>query len=1130
MNKVFVNNINELNELQRSSFLNFIFNNVNLELKNFPKSFNTRILLNRKYRPVFFSINLNFNKIKYENSEYNINECFIDKKTYSTKLYVESTYSYYIKIRSKNLKKKYTIKKNIFFGEIPLMTQDGTFIIDGYQRIIISQIIRSPGIFFNKEINSNKKNIYSATVISDKGFWIKFILDEDIEYKSNKNSKLRLYMELQNLDAFKSLLVENNEKLIEEDNKIFIFDLINFLNFKEPEIDFKEEFNIKNTTLKLSKDTFSDIRIKSLLDEENLNLFSIGEIGRYKINKNLNLNLDKKLTYLTSLDFARIIKGLLELKYKNRDTDDIDHLKNKQIRSVGDFLQKQFKLGIYKLKNNLLETSEERKIKITKTLKKFIFKKSKKIDNIFDETILIKTFKEFFKLSELSQFMDQINPLSEQTHKSKVSVFGPNGIKRDNINSKIRDIHPSQYNRFCSIETPEGQGAGLTSSITLFGRTNELGWIETPYFLVNKKKILSNKNPIYLNPEQESKLSVAFPDILINNDKKITENYTLVKKNYSFLNKKSNLINLITTNPLQIMSLAASLIPFMEHNDANRALMGTSMQKQAVPLLYTQKPLIGTNLESISVLDSTIVIKSYCEGIVENVFGAYIKIKDNLNQNIYYYLQKYIKSNQNTSINNKPIVWTGEKIYSGQIIADGSSTEDGELSLGRNLTIAYMPWEGYNYEDAILINERLIFDNTLTSILIQEIETKISLSNNFETSEILTNKIKSKDRYLYRNLNSQGIVKVGSYVNINDALVGKVNIIEKEYSYISSLMKAINFDDEYLLDQQEEDDFDFEDKSLYVPYSYSGRVVGVRIINKKINNEENNISIRIYIASIKKIGVGDKLSGRHGNKGIISKILSQNDMPYLPDGTPVDIILNPLGVPSRMNVGQLFECLFGLASEKLGYRFKVNPFDEVYGKEASRILVNQKLKEASIKTNSNWVFNSKFPGKILLKDGRTGEYFDNPVTVGKSYILKLIHLVDSKIHARSIGPYTTNIQQPVSGKMQEGGQRFGEMEVWALEAYGCSNTLQEILTVKSDDIDGRTDMFESIKNNLEKPNVSIPDSFLSLIRELNSLGLNFSLKKYENNFYSTLKTKTSNYDIFKDLESRLKLRRSLIEN
>ena len=573
MNKIFVNNINELNELQRSSFLNFIFNNVALELKNFPKSFNTRIFLNKEYISVFFSMNLNFDKIKYENSKYNINECFIDKKTYSTKLYVESTYSYYIKIRSKNYKKKYTIKKNILFGEIPLMTQDGTFIIDGYQRIVISQIIRSPGIFFNKETNLNKKNKYTATVISDKGFWIKFILDEDVKSKNNKNSELRIYMELQNLDKFKSLIIEKNENLIEEDNKIYILDLVNFLGFKEPIIDFKKEFNIENTTLKLSKNKLYNSEIKSLPNEENLNIFSIGEIGRYKINRNLNLNLNKNLTYLTHFDLIGIIKGLLELKFKNRKIDDIDHLKNKQIRSVGNFLQKQFKLAIYKLKNNLIETFEERKSKINKTFKKIIFKKSKKIDSIFNQTILIKTFKEFFKLSELSQFMDQINPLSEQTQKSKVSVFGPNGIKRDNINSKIRDIHPSQYNRFCSIETPEGQGAGLTSSITLFGKVNLLGWIETPYFLVNEKKILSNKNPIYLNPEQESKLSVAFPDILINNDKKITENYTLVKKNYSFLNKKSNLINLITTTPLQIMSLAASLIPFMEHNDANRALM-----------------------------------------------------------------------------------------------------------------------------------------------------------------------------------------------------------------------------------------------------------------------------------------------------------------------------------------------------------------------------------------------------------------------------------------------------------------------------------------------------------------------------------------------------------------------------
>jgi len=717
--------------------------------------------------------------------------------------------------------------------------------------------------------------------------------------------------------------------------------------------------------------------------------------------------------------------------------------------------------------------------------------------------------------------MDQINPLAEITHKRRISVFGPNGLKRDHISTVIRDIHPSQYARLCPIETPEGQNAGLIASMAMFGRIGQLGSIETPYFFMDNGNVFSKKSPIFLNPEQESETIVAFCDVALNKIKKIEKQYISGKENYLFSIKKLKEINFITTSPLQIISLATALIPFLEHNDANRALMGSNMQRQAVPLLYTQKPIVGTGLESIAILDSEMVIKNYSEGYVDFSSSYRIKINDLSNQTIVYFLKKYTRSNQETCINQRPIIWPGEKVFSGQIIADGPSTNDGELALGHNLTIAYMPWEGYNYEDAIIINERIILEDCLTSVHIEEFETNLTYGLN--GSEKLTNNLPQLTKYIRRHLNTDGIVKIGSYVKEHDILVGKLTPCEEDPSPEAKLLRAL------FLQKTP----NYKDSSLRVPHGTEGRVVDVRIISTNLLNKEEEFSlssscqiIRIYIAQIRKIQIGDKLAGRHGNKGIISRILSRQDMPYLPDGSAIDIIFNPLGVPSRMNVGQVFECLLGLAGSKLGKRFKISPFDEIYGVEASRTLVNQKLKQVSKLKKLEWIFNSYYPGKIFLRDGRTGEYFDNPISVGKSYILKLIHLVEDKIHARATGPYSMITEQPLAGKSQKGGQRFGEMEVWALEAYGCSNTLQELLTIKSDDIDGRNDMYESIlvRKEVDKPHPSIPESFLALLRELNALGLDFSIRKFEGGFSSTTKLQDIEQDIFKDLEIRLKLR------
>ena len=1125
MNKVFINNIGDLAETQKASFYRFLIKGLREELSNFPNPFSSKIQISGRKKSSCL-IYLYPENLKLKGPVSSIETCLSRGMTYSIQLYVPAEYSYTLEtpINKKGTKilknKEVRIKQDIFFGEIPLMTEEGTFIISGCERIIISQIIRSPGIYFRKEYSNTRKPIYTATIISNRGVWTKIILDQQEDKKTKLISKHSIYLKL---NDFKSNLNNNKEKGFEEDNIIYLYDILRYfgLSFEELSDSLKYPAYLANQELSLESwqtqnDPEIDLIIKKKFFNRGSGTFFIGEIGRYKINKKLGINLPKDTTYITSHDIIGIIDGLMELKYHDRLSDDIDHIKNKQIRCVGDLLQNQIRVGLSRLQKNLIEESPiSNSQKLISELET-----DSSLENVTVYSRLLTTsIKEFFKTSQLSQFMDQTNPLAELTHKRRISVFGPNGLKRDHISTVIRDIHPSQYGRLCPIETPEGQSAGLITSLSLMGRVGSLNSIETPYFLMENSKVFANKRAIFLNPEQESSTSIGFSDINLNDNNIILKKYLSVKENYLFLLKKTKDINFITTSPLQIISLATSLIPFIEHDDANRALMGSNMQRQAVPLLYTQKPIVGTGVETTAIIDSGMVIKSFCEGTVESSTSSSIVIKDLINQKITYLLKKYYRSNQETCLNQRPIVWPGEKVYSGQIIADGPSTNDGELSLGRNLTIAYMPWEGYNYEDAVVINERLILEDCLTSVHIQQYETNLT---SFVTgNEKLTKDLPNRTKYVRRHLNKDGIVKIGSYVKEHDILVGKLTPCEEDPSIESKLLRAL----------YNQKDQNYRDTSLKVSHGKEGRVIDVRIISTTVLNDDSTTSItyeiiRIYIAQIRKIKIGDKVAGRHGNKGIVSRILPSQDMPLLPDGTPVDIIFNPLGVPSRMNVGQIFECLLGLAGENLGTRFKITPFDEVYGREASRILTNQKLKEACLKTNSNWLFNNYYPGKLLLRDGRTGEFFDNPITVGKTYILKLIHLVENKIHARATGPYSMITEQPLAGKAHKGGQRFGEMEVWALEAYGCSNTLQELLTIKSDDIDGRNDMYQSILNgnDTKKPTPSIPDAFVALIRELHALGLNFSFKKFENKLKNKTPIKEINRDIFLDLEIRLKLR------
>ncbi len=1107
MNNIFTNNINDLAEIQRGSFYNFLTFGISEELVKITNPFITYFqIAKRKKKPCLVFLYPSEIKLKGPNS--NLNNCLKNYLSYSIQVYVKGQYVFFEEnkdLSTFSKKEKIQIKQDILLCDLPLMTEDGTFIINGYERVIINQIIRKPGVYFKKEFTQANKILYTATIISDKGSWTKFIL-ENFELKNTKKVKDIIYYKIP----------ESKSKLGSDQFVFSIYELIKFfgITFEEFLDSVKYPLHIVNHQVEnLQKNLENVLQIRKNLFNYYSNCFSIGKIGRDQLNSKFNLNLPQEIKYLTTYDFIHIINELISLKYHNRENDDIDDLENKQIRSVGDLLQNQFRLGLYRLQKQLINESI--------LINSFPINKNRKIlslaNNCFlDPRPITTLIKEFFKTSQLSQFLDQVNPLAELTHKRRISLFGPNGLKRDHISTTIRDIHPTQYGRLCPIETPEGQNAGLISSLSILGRVNFLGNLETPYFLLKNQSIFSNLNCLFLNSFQEKNLIVGFSEFFVNKFNKINKKIIPAKIKSAFLNKDLKMIDLVTVSPLQIISIATSLIPFLEHDDANRALMGSNMQRQAVPLLYPQKSIVGTGLEISAILDSSLIIKSYSAGNVTFVSNNLIQINDFKNQIINYKLKKYYRSNQETAINQRPIVWTGEEIFSGQIIADGPGTIDGELALGRNLTIAYMPWEGYNYEDAIVINERLIFEDTLTSIHIEEYECPINYS--IYGNDRLSYNLSHFTKYIQRNLSKYGIINLGAYVKENDILVSKLTPCDEDPSPEAKLLRAL----------YGKKNLTYKDTSLRVPQGVSGRVIDIRIESNTnfIKEDTSTLNemdvIRIYIAQIRKIRIGDKLSGRHGNKGIISKILSQQDMPYLEDGTPIDILLNPLGVPSRMNVGQVFESLLGLAGEKLGKRFKIFPFDEIYGSEASRILVNQKLKEASLKTN--WIFNSFYPGKLFLKDGRSGEFFDNPVLVGKSYILKLIHLVEEKIHARATGAYSMITEQPLAGKSQKGGQRFGEMEVWALEAYGCSNTLQELLTIKADDIDGRNDIYQAIIHNYKKPVPSVPESFLALIRELNSLGLDFSLRKFVNLFKNSTQFEQQEEDIFKKLEIRLQLR------
>ena len=962
-------------------------------------------------------------------------------------------------------------EQEVFIGELPLMTERGTFIINGAERVIVNQIVRSPGVYFKDEMDKNGRRTYNASVIPNRGAWLKFETDKNdlLHVRVDKTRKINAHvlmraMGLSDNDVLdklrhpefykKSIDAANDEGISSEDQALL--ELYKKLRPGEPP-------SVSGGQQLLQTRFFDAKR------------YDLGRVGRYKINKKLRLTIPDTVRTLTHEDVLSTLDYLinLELDVGGASLDDIDHLGNRRVRSVGELLQNQVRVGL-----NRLERIIKERMTVGET-------DSLTPAQLVNPKPLVAAIKEFFGSSQLSQFMDQTNPLAELTHKRRISALGPGGLTRERAGFAVRDIHPSHYGRLCPIETPEGPNAGLINSLATHARVNEYGFIETPFWKVENGVVIKSGDPIYLSADREDEVRVAPGDVATEDNGAIKADLIPVRYRQDFEKVPPEQVDYVALSPVQVISVATSLIPFLEHDDANRALMGSNMQRQAVPLLRPERALVGTGLETQVARDSGMVPISRVNGTVVYVDANAIVVLDEDGQEHTHFLQKYQRSNQDTCLNQRPIVRQGDPVIVGQVLADGSACEGGEIALGQNVLIAYMPWEGYNYEDALLVSEGLVTADLYTSVHIEKYE--IEARQTKLGPEEITREIPNVAEESLGNLDEMGIIRVGAFVESGDILVGKVTPKgESDQPPEEKLLRAI-FGEKAR---------DVRDNSLRVPGTERGRVVDVRIYTREQGDElppGANMVVRVYVAQRRKIQVGDKMAGRHGNKGIISRILPREDMPYLPDGTPVDIVLNPLGVPSRMNVGQVFELLMGWAASNLDCRVKIIPFDEMHGAEKSQQTVTTFLTEAAKLSGKDWVYNPENPGKLVLRDGRTGLPFDQPVAVGYSHFLKLVHLVDDKIHARSTGPYSLVTQQPLGGKAQQGGQRLGEMEVWALEAYGAAYTLQELLTVKSDDMQGRNEALNAIVKGKPIPRPGTPESFKVLMRELQSLGLDIAV-------------------------------------
>jgi DNA-directed RNA polymerase subunit beta len=996
-------------------------------------------------------LSLEFDGYRLEQLKYSVDECRERDYNYSAALKVQVRLV---------IKETGEVKEpEVFMGDFPLMTEQGTFVINGAERVVVSQLVRSPGVYYSVSPDANGRLLPSATVIPHRGAWLELEADANgvLSVRIDRTRKLPVTVLLRALGHASDeeiLKLYGNSKAIaatlqKDDTKNTEEALLGIYRRLRP----GDPPTIESARTLLNTLFFDPRR------------YDIGRVGRYKLDKKLGLKPSAEGAHdarvIKPRDIVEIVRYLVALFNGEGRPDDIDHLGNRRVRSVGELLQNQFRIGMLRM---------ERVIRERMTIQDAGAITPQVLINIRP---VVAAIKEFFGSSQLSQFMDQTNPLAELTHKRRLSALGPGGLSRERAGFEVRDVHTSHYGRMCPIETPEGPNIGLISSLATFARVNPYGFIETPYRRVKDARV--TRTIEYLTADDEEKHTIAQANAKINQDGKLTDSRVTARRGSAIVLAPPDKVDYMDVSPKQIVSVATALIPFLEHDDSNRALMGSNMQRQAVPLLKTEAPLVGTGMEYRAAIDSGAVVVAREAGEVQSVTGEAIVVKPDRGKERTYRLVKFTRSNQGTCINQRPIVEVGERVDVGDVIADGPCTDQGEIALGHNVLVAFMPWEGYNYEDAILISERLVQKDLFTSIHIEEYE--VEARDTKLGPEEITRDIPNVGEEALRDLDEQGIVRIGAEVRSGDILVGKVTPKgETELTAEERLLRAI-FGEKAR---------EVRDTSLKVPHGEKGKVVAVKVFTREAGDELSpgvNQLVRVYVAQKRKITVGDKMAGRHGNKGVISKILPQEDMPSLPDGSPVDIVLNPLGVPSRMNVGQVLETHLGWAAALLGFQAETPVFD---GPREAEIF--ELLKKAS-KTDVGIQVGVNETGKTVLFDGRTGEKFAQPVTVGQIYMMKLLHLVEDKIHARSTGPYSLITQQPLGGKAQFGGQRFGEMEVWALEAYGSANTLQELLTVKSDDVVGRVKTYEAIVKgeNIQEPGV--PESFKVLVKELHSLCL-----------------------------------------
>ena len=1090
--------------------------------------------------------------------KYDIEECKERDATYAAPLRV--------KVRLINKETGEIKEQEIFMGDFPIMTPSGTFIINGAERVIVSQLVRAPSVYYAQEFDKVGKKLFSSQVIPNRGAWLEYETDSnDIFYvRIDRNRKIPVTVLIRALgfgtDAQITELFGEDERLLatmEKDTTTSVEEgllevyrklrpgepptvesaqsLVTNLFFDPKRYDLARVGRYKfNKKLRLSNRIVGFTSGQTIADPETGELIvAEGDVITkdiaYALEKawinDIVLNVDGKTTKVISNGMVDLkdmvdynvrefgiyerVRGIIlkeimeqypdmnsdEFKqelYNRRDelipkhiliddimasisymgnlasgvgaVDDIDHLGNRRLRSVGELLQNQFRIGLSRMERAVRERMTTQDLDVVTP------------QNLINIRPVTSSIKEFFGSSQLSQFMDQINPLGELTHKRRLSALGPGGLSRERAGFEVRDVHHSHYGRMCPIETPEGPNIGLINSLSGFAKVNEYGFIETPYRKVDKETGTVTKEVMYMTADVEDGFYVAQANEPLDENDRFINKRIVTRFKDEFIEVSPNKVDYMDVSPRQVMSIATAMIPFLENDDANRALMGSNMQRQAVPLLVPESPIVGTGMEYKAARDSGVCILAKEGGVVEKVSADEIVIRNDNHALDKYKLIKFIRSNQGTCVNQRPIVKAGERVEKGDIIADGPSTSNGEIGLGRNILIGFMTWEGYNYEDAILINEQLVKDDVFTSIHIEEYETEAR-----ETKlgpEEITRDIPNVGEDALKDLDERGIIRIGAEVESGDILVGKVTPKgETELTAEERLLRAI-FGEKAR---------EVRDTSLRVPHGEYGIIVDVKVFTRANGDElPPGVTqvVRCYIAQKRKISVGDKMAGRHGNKGVISRILPEEDMPFLPDGTPLQIVLNPLGVPSRMNIGQVLEVHLGYAAKALGWKIATPVFD---GANENDIM--DALEQAGYNRN----------GKTILYDGRTGEPFDNPVTVGYMHYLKLAHLVDDKIHARSTGPYSLVTQQPLGGKAQFGGQRFGEMEVWALEAYGAAYTLQEILTVKSDDVVGRVKTYESIVKGENVPEPGVPESFKVLIKELQSLALDMKVLDKDDN-------------------------------